>query len=156
MVNQKRFWSKVNIGDPDKCWNWTASGRGQGYGAIKIDGIVYDAHRIAYIITYGDIPDGMWVLHKCNNRACCNPNHLYAGTRSDNTKDSFNDGTLSLINAKKAHGEAHGQSKLKLQQVNEIRELIKSGRTIRSVANQYGISHSQVFRIKAGREWNKD
>jgi len=83
----KRFWDKVN--KTDNCWEWTGAIR-QGYGCLKIDGKTIDAHRYSYVIHFGPIPDGMCILHKCDNRKCVKPDHLFLGTYADNHKDMCN------------------------------------------------------------------
>jgi hypothetical protein len=83
----RRFWEKVDIKGEQDCWPWLANKYHNGYGQFKLCYTTVGAHRIAYEIAYGPIPDGMEVLHKCDNRPCCNPNHLYLGTQTDNNSD---------------------------------------------------------------------
>jgi hypothetical protein len=84
------FWSKVEIKNKQSCWLWTRSKTPDGYGVSyrgPIKGSTTSAHRVAWEITYGDIEDGLNVLHKCDNRLCCNPYHLYLGTQGQNMCD---------------------------------------------------------------------
>ncbi len=75
-----RFWNNVDIKDnKEECWNWTASTTSYGYGRFRIDGDVLTANTVAYILSKGDIHNGLWVQHLCNNPRCCNPNHLELG-----------------------------------------------------------------------------
>jgi hypothetical protein len=79
----ERFWSKVD--KTESCWNWTASKNTQGYGGFKLNGKVKKAHRVAYELTRGHIPDGLVLDHLCRNHSCVNPDHLEPVTHRENT-----------------------------------------------------------------------
>jgi len=85
---EKRFWGKVQ--KTDSCWIWTGGTNGHGYGSLVIDHTgnhrIY-AHRLSWIIHYGEILNGLQVLHKCDNPLCVNPEHLFLGTQKDNMDD---------------------------------------------------------------------
>lgn len=80
-----RFWDKVLLGDG--CWEWQASLR-TGYGQFKYRGRMERAHRVSWLLLVGPVPEGMWVLHHCDNRLCVRPDHLYLGTAKDNARDA--------------------------------------------------------------------
>lgn len=85
-----RFWEKVAVGEPDKCWLWTGCLTGNNkYGAIGsgVGSRCFRAHRVSWEIHFGPIPNGLRVLHKCDVPACVNPSHLWLGTLSDNALD---------------------------------------------------------------------
>jgi len=85
------FWSKVDYPDSRGCWNWLGA-KVHGYGQFFIRGFNLRAHRIMWKLFHGDIPDGLFVLHTCDNSPCVNPDHLYIGNNSDNMKDRTKDG----------------------------------------------------------------
>src|SRR5262245_29914462 len=89
-TNPLTFWSNVERSDGD-CWPWRKSRNRNGYVNTKFlfnGNVVSLAHRIAWTLTNGDIPADMWVLHKCDNPPCCNPDHLFIGTAKDNNRDA--------------------------------------------------------------------
>lgn len=89
-----RFWTKVDVRGPDKCWPWTAAIlKSGGYGAFMMPTKkLLRAHRVAWLLTKGEIPEGKSVLHRCDYAACCNPRHLKLGTEKDNTEDRMRRG----------------------------------------------------------------
>lgn len=88
----KRFWERVDKKSKEDCWNWLRSKDTGGYGQFWFLGKNIRASRYSWIVHNGGISNNLWVLHKCDNPACCNPNHLFLGTNSDNIKDSYNKG----------------------------------------------------------------
>jgi hypothetical protein len=98
----KRFWSKVNIKGEDDCWEWTGCLNNIGYGRIRYNDITLLTHKVSYIIHFGWIPYEQCILHKCDNRKCINPNHLWCGTKKENMIDAS-------IKGRMASGENQGK-----------------------------------------------
>jgi len=145
-ADKVRFWEKVARRGPDECWEWT-EGRGKGgYGIFHDCYVAYYAHRIAFVVTYGDTE--LRVLHDCNHPWCCNPAHLYAGTQRQNIQQCHAEGR-----AADHRGEKHGYSKLTEDDVREIRRLYAGGRFHREIAEEYGIALSHVSRICNRKSW---
>lgn len=88
MQNEQMFWERVALAGPDECWLWVAGKDTRGYGKVRWNGEAQLAHRVAYALTFGVIPDGANVLQECRNPACCNPDHLRIGTMSPRRKRS--------------------------------------------------------------------
>ena len=94
-----RFWPKVDRRAPDECWPWTASKYKNGYGQIGVGGRdmgVTGAHRVAWELTHGAVPDGFFVCHRCDNPGCVNPNHLFVAAPKANTWDMIEKGRSRL------------------------------------------------------------
>jgi hypothetical protein len=100
---EQRFWEKVDRRGPDQCWLWTAALTGNGYGVIRLDTHLprVQAHRASWMLSNGPIPDGLWVLHRCDTPRCVNPAHLFLGTRADNVQDMIAKGRQN--NQRKTH-----------------------------------------------------
>lgn len=145
----KSFWSLVNIGLEDECWEWKRGKSGAGYGEIKVPNIarVMYAHRVAWGITHGDIPDGMHILHKCDNPPCCNPKHLFLGTQADNVQDCVKKGRRAKKIRWNIRGEKHWNSKLSDSQNDEIiRTYLKGGVLVNELARQYHVTKETIAR----------
>lgn len=143
---EERFWSKVDIRGDDECWEWLAGKDKNGYGIIQLNGRSVKAHRIAYLLRYGLIDNNLLVCHKCNNRSCENPAHLYQGTPQDNATDR--------VNADKhPKGERNYSAKLAEQQVIKIIELLKNGKSHKFIAEAYKVSKGAIRNINKMKSW---
>lgn len=144
----QRFWDKVEKSEPDQCWLWTASVEGGGYGQIKIPKTRQQtkAHRVSWMIHYGDIPDGFMVLHRCDVRRCVNPDHLFLGTCADNLEDMAAKG-------RHLYGEKNARHRLTEAEVHRIFDLRYQGKVIREIASEFGVGAMTVHRILVGTRW---
>jgi hypothetical protein len=137
-----RFWAKVN--KTDGCWLWTAGVHAVGYGRFGAsNGVTVSAHRYSYEQCVGPIPDGMLVCHRCDNRLCVRPDHLFLGTHEENTRDAMKKGRL-------AKGERAGSAKLTAE---IVRAIFLAAGTQDDIAARFGVSQGHVWRIKHRRAW---
>jgi len=149
--NLENIWGKINKKSSSECWEW-AGGLRDGYGRIKINYKNYNAHRLVYELTYGLIPKGMCVLHKCDNRKCCNPEHLFLGTNNDNVKDKVSKNRQSHISIN--NGELCGTHKLITEQVVQIRLLYTTKKySQRMLAKIYNVSQTTIWEILNNYTW---
>lgn len=157
-----RFWSKVDRQSGDGCWNWLIGRFPNGYGMFSVKPKTLYAHRIAWVLTFGEIPEGMYVCHTCDNKRCCNPAHFFLGTAADNNRDCQEKGRVSsgekhaatVSPIRRARGERNGFSKLSDSDVVDIRELLKQGLSQQSVGNKFGVSQRTVSLISRGQAWS--
>lgn len=146
----RRLANGLNSAEPGECWEWQRTHNGQGYGAMRVAGKMVYAHRLAFELAGNVIPNGMHVLHKCDNPRCIHPEHLEIGTASKNMADCRARGR-SRIPSPRMKGEANGSAKLTSHQVSEIRRLLAGGHVQRKIAKHFGISQTMVSRIKLGK-----
>lgn len=134
-----------------QCWVWTGA-KNRGYGifqATTLQPRTRRANRLAYQLWVGPIPKGLQVQHKCDNPACCNPQHLFLGTAAQNSRQMVGLGRA-------ATGIKHGMAKLTAQQVSDIRVFCTQGLQYRAIAARFGISESHVRNIDRRRRRLKD
>ena len=146
------FWSRVDAGPLEMCWEWTGpvSHKG-GYAQLRIDKKSYTAHRLSCTFARGAIPEGMVVRHACDNPKCCNPMHLEIGTHLDNHKDMVVRGRKVRSGAK---GIRNCKSKLNDKLVREIRVEYALGTTSTiKLARKHGVSQSLISHITNNRIW---
>ena len=145
-----KFWSKVRIGSPDDCWEWKGSLHKLGYGQYRVAGNKYQAHRYAWILEHGRIPENMCVLHKCDNRGCVNPAHLFIGTQQDNIADMVAKGRQ-----RSAVGNKH-TAKVTQEQVRIIRYWWSLGNmTQQRIGDYFGIKQPAVHAIVHNINWKR-
>ena len=149
----ERFWEKVDKRGPDECWPWKAHRHDSGYGRISMGGRrgkIEGAHRVAWLLEHGSIPEGMDVLHKCDNPPCCNVRCLFLGTARTNVDDMFAKGR----NPQLPRGEEHSCAKFTEQQVRDIRANKALCRVSdRELGARYGVSNVAINRIVRRITW---
>ena len=147
----ERFWSKVRKGD--FCWDWTHAVSRGGYGKFSVKRSKWvEAHRISYLIENGVIPDGICVLHKCDNKICVRPDHLFLGTHKDNIQDCISKGR-ARFGSNPYHGQDHPNSKLANGVISIIRKYRKKGWKLREIAELCQVSQSLISMILNGKRW---
>lgn len=154
-----RFWRKVERRHPDQCWSWVGGFANTGYGQMsrrRADGswTMVSSHKLSWEEHNGPVPAGLQVLHKCDNRKCCNPGHLFLGTQAENVADMVSKG-------RQGRGEMKVlSSRLTQQQANEIKVAlapyagVRARRgVVRDLALKYGVSKAAICLIGKGRNW---
>lgn len=135
--------------DANGCWVWSATCFQFGHGRVKIKSKDLKAHRVSWEYHKGPIPDGMFVLHTCDNPPCINPEHLFLGTQLENMRDmhSKNRNVSSL-------GEKHGRSKLTEVEVKQIKNMLLEGRySHREIGEGFGVTGAAITQIAIGNNW---
>lgn len=160
----ERFRRKTVKGEGENaCWIFTGFIDKHGYGLCRpgFGKLNVRAHRYAWIMKNGPIPHGMFVLHKCDVRACVNPDHLFLGSNRDNVDDMLKkerqrkgDNHPARIDpSRQVRGERHGQAKMTAGKVVELRRLLANGLSIADGAKRFGIDSKTVRDIQARKIW---
>jgi len=129
--------------DDSQCWAWQGAAKGNGYGHATHKGRNLPAHRKSFLIFNGDIPDGFDVCHRCDNRWCVNPRHLFLGTRTENMADAMAKGRTAGGNRKH----------LTEMQVQEVRRRLNCGEQDSQIATALNIHHGTIGQIKNGQSY---
>lgn len=148
-LNEKVFWSRVKKGNG--CWTYNGVVTKDGYGRLRYEGVKVLAHRLAYILSNKvEIPEGMCVLHSCDNRICVNPKHLFLGTHSDNMKDMKQKGRRKGF----LLGEMSPKAKFTDTEVLRIRAEYAAGIKDQMVLSvEYGVSQPCISAIVLRKTW---
>lgn len=132
------------------CWLWDAAVASHGYGTFSKN---KTAHRYSCELLHGKIPHGMMALHTCDNKLCVNPQHIYIGSKKDNSLDAYSRGRMDHV--KHPSCENHPMAKLKPEHVEEIRSVVgrfKRGQRA-EMAFRFGVSPATISDVKAGLSW---
>lgn len=142
-----RFWAKVQ--KTDGCWLWMGKRTAAGYGKnVRMGGRQFFAHRLAWVLTHGSIPDGMWVLHRCDNPPCVRPDHLFLGDSQDNVDDMRAKGRGPDLRGEKSAGAVLTEAA-----VREIRRRNAAGDSHAAIARDMGVHKTTVASVVQGRTW---
>lgn len=138
-----RFITKIDIRGRDECWPWMAVKLPNGYGQFWFNGRMHNSHRMALVFSGIIIPNGFVVMHSCDNRICCNPNHLSPCRQIDNLADMKKKG-------RSLRGERH---KLAILTESQVREIRSSTLVAPRVAEKFGVSVATIHDIRQGLSW---
>lgn len=143
-----RFWKLVKKSGQNECWPFVGHTREWGYGWFNGPTGPTNAHRVAYMLSKGPIPPGLFVCHSCDNPPCCNPSHLWVGTVGDNTRDMIKKGR-SRQGAPRI-GSANHNTKLT---PDAVREIIASNDSPSRLAAKHGVTSAAIYNIRHGKAW---
>jgi hypothetical protein len=139
-----RFWLLVR--KSDSCWEWTGLRCVKGYGLCTVKCRRAFSHRVSWELAHGPIPEGLCVLHSCDNPACVRPDHLFLGTRKDNSDDKVAKGRQAK--GKRAH------KKLSHEKAQLIREMRSKGMTYREIGQRFRVSTWSVWLAANGKTYS--
>lgn len=144
------FWTRVRA-EASGCWTWQAGRTRQGYGTFSVEQRPYSAHRYAWELVHGPIPDGLYVLHHCDNPPCVRPDHLFLGTHADNMRDM----------SEKGRGRTNERWKITDSDIGRMREMRSRGETCTQIARTFAVSTGYVSQLTVApdsprRVFNRD
>lgn len=148
---EERFWTSVL--SEGECLIWQKSKRPNGYGQVNYKGQIFRTHRLAYELTYGPIPPGMCVCHRCDVRACINPNHLFLGDLGDNNRDMFQKGRGFKFDGSHIRGSKNWNAKLTPETAAETRRLRAAGARLQDIADKFGVTKQAIWCCVHNRTW---
>jgi hypothetical protein len=141
-TREQIFWENIDKKGENECWEWTGYCIDSGYGQMRNSGNLILTHIYSYNLHHGPVPEGKEVCHKCNNRPCCNPKHLYADTHKGNMEYAARLGRIT--------NTGH---KLTINDVKDIRKMVAKGASNTAIAKQFSISTQSVTNIRTGKTW---
>ena len=149
MTVEERFMSKILVDEKTNCWEYQAKHYYTGYAHFKVNNKTWLAHRFAYETFVGNIQDNLCVLHKCDNRKCVSPKHLFLGTRDENMKDM-------VKKNRQAKGVLNGRNKLSEIEVMQIKKALIKNKfgLISELSKKYNVSRAVIYDIKQGKRWS--
>lgn len=169
---EERFWAKVNKDGPvpehmphlGPCWVWTGSRFPLGYGTVSVASRQNQgAHRVSWRLTQGPIPEGLMVCHRCDNRPCVRPSHLFLSTAKGNFDDMVRKGRRNVARGDRlffarhpemlVRGENHRCAKLTEEQVRELRARVAAGERQADLAREAGISRASMSKMILRESW---
>jgi len=139
-------WKRVERRGPDDCWPWTGPQNNKGYGQMRVHYRQHPVHRLAFQDATGVEPGALCVLHRCDNPPCCNPAHLFLGTRGDNNRDC-------AAKRRNQFGSRHHAAKLTEAAVAQIRARWAAGEQGIALAADYGVTPQMISYIVRGENW---
>jgi hypothetical protein len=166
-----RFWQKVNRKTKTECWEWLGAKNHEGYGRFKVKGKILSPHRISLSLATSTISTNEYACHRCDNPSCCNPNHLFFATQSQNMKDCQKKRRNCFLTQKQnlskggkreqanrylfepKKGSTNGSAKLNEGKVQEIKCRIKEGVSSPLIAKEFAVSRQLINLIRRGKLW---
>jgi hypothetical protein len=149
--SEERFWNLVDRRGPDDCWEWNGGLCGPGYGIFKIGTLRVDrrnvmAHRFSYELHFGPLVDDLFCLHRCDNKKCVNPKHLFMGTQDDNMKDK-------VAKGRQPRGTTSYNAKLSESRLEAARLYRLNGWSYKKIADRFNIHVMSLYKAMKGQTW---